>query len=93
MILRIQWEVMSLVEEMEVLDAFGQQNEHYCDWMLLWYKEFVSSRKMRTRFVSVKTSDPSDAKISCLSCHDLWQENMERTLYVAGRRDRNGNGR
>ena len=36
----------------------------------------------RQDFVSVKTSDPSDAKMSCVSSHDLWQENMERTLCM-----------
>jgi hypothetical protein len=33
--LRIKWEVMSLVEKMEVLDEFGQWNEQCCDWMPL----------------------------------------------------------
>jgi hypothetical protein len=39
-------------------------------------------------FVSVKTSDPSDVKMSCVSSHDFWLENMEKnSVYVAGRRD------
>ena len=31
---------MPLVQKMEALNAFGQQNEHCCDWMLLWLKVY-----------------------------------------------------
>jgi hypothetical protein len=81
-ILRIQWEVISLVEKWRHWMHLDSRMSTagigcYCGINSLFHQG-----NWRQDFVSVKTSDPSGVKMSCVGSHDLWQENMERTLCM-----------